>query len=348
MAGHTFRRCAIGPLVCLLLLAWFAAVLDCARAQTPDSFFRGKTIDYYVGFSVGGAYDFYARLAARFLGKHIPGNPTVVVQTMTGAGSLQAANFLYWNAPKDGTAIGTVTETLALEEALHTPGVRYKAAEFTWIGRITSSLQVAVSWKNSAKTVEEAKHVEVAMASTGAGSSSTGFPKLLNALAGTRFKIIAGFASSPQGMLAMENGDVDAVQSSWNTLKRTKQDWLRDHDVNVLYQCALQRQPDLPDIPTTVELGVTPEAKDLLAFYTSSAEVGQSILAPPGVPADRAEILRAGFQAMLKDPDFLAEFERAQDEVHSAPAEAVQKIVTETANAPSEITARIMSILHSP
>lgn len=333
---------------CLLALVALTAGAAGAQAQSAEPFYKGKTINYYVGFSVGGAYDFYARTAARFLGRHIPGNPTVVVQNMTGAGSLQAANFLYWNAPRDGTAIGTVTETLALEEALHTPGVRYTAAKFTWIGRITASLQVAVSWKRSAKTIEEAKHIEVDMASTGAGSSSSGYPKLLNALAGTRFKIIAGFASSPQGMLAMEGGDVDAVQSSWNTLKRTKQDWLRDHDINVLYQCALVRQPELPDIPTTVELGDTPEARNLLAFYTSSAEVGQSILAPPEIPADRVEILRAGFQALQSDPDYLAEIERAQDEVHPAPAEAIQKIVTATTNAPSEVVARIDSILHGP
>jgi tripartite-type tricarboxylate transporter receptor subunit TctC len=331
----------------LLVNAALTAVPSFAQVQTAEPFFKGKVITYYVGFAAGGAYDFYSRTAARFLGKHIPGNPTVVVQNMTGAGSLQAANFLYWTAPKDGTAIGTVTETIALEEVLHTLGVRYKAADYTWIGRITASLQVGVSWKRSAKTIEEAKRIDVAMASTGAGSPSSGFPKLLNALAGTRFKIIAGFASSPQGMLAMEAGDVDAVQTSWDTLKRSKQDWLRSRDINILYQCAEERQPELPDIPTTVELGRTADARELLALYTRGAEVGQSILAPPGLSADRAQILRAAFEAMLEDREFVAEITKAQDTPHPASAEAVSKIVAATTHAPAESVARIDAILRT-
>ncbi len=335
--------------VCVCALAFAALVTtgDIAQAQKAAPFFQGKTINYYVGFAVGGAYDYYSRVVAQFLGRHIPGNPTVIVQNMPGAGSLQAAGFLYWNAPRDGTAIGTVSASLALEEALHTQGVRYKAAEFTWIGRITNSVEVALTWKNSAKTIEEAKRREVTMATTGAGSPSEGYPILLNALAGTRFRLISGFASSPQGMLAMERGEVDSVQTSWDTLKRTKQDWLRNHDVNLLFQCVTQRDLELPDVPTTVELGPTKQAMDLLAFYTRSAEVGQSILAPPGVPADRAATLRAGFEAVLKDPDFIAEVAKTQVALHPAPAETVQKIVSDTTAAPRAITDRIIAILHS-
>jgi tripartite-type tricarboxylate transporter receptor subunit TctC len=330
-----------------LAFAVLAAVGDLAQAQAAAPFFQGKTIDYYVGFAVGGAYDYYARVVARFLGRHIPGNPTIIVQNMPGAGSLQAAGFLYWNAPRDGTAIGTVSASLALEEALHAQGVRYKAAEFTWIGRITNSVEVGFTWKDSAKTIDEAKHREVTMATTGAGSPSEGYPILLNALAGTRFKLISGFASAPQGMLAMERGEVDSVQASWDTLKRTKQDWLRNHDINLLFQCVTQRDPELPDVPTTVELGPTKQARDLLAFYTRSAEVGQSILAPPGVPADRAAALRAAFEAVLKDPDFVAAVAKTQVALHPAPAETVEKIVADTTAAPRQITDRIVAILHS-
>jgi tripartite-type tricarboxylate transporter receptor subunit TctC len=324
-----------------------AANGDFALAQTVEPFFQGKTINFYVGFAVGGSYDFYSRVAAQFLSRHIPGNPTIIVQNMPGAGSLQAAGFLYSSAPRDGTAIGMASAAVALEEALHKPGVRYKAAEFTWIGRITNSVEVGLTWKNSAKTIEQAKRMEVTMATTGAGSPSEGYPILLNALAGTRFKLISGFASSPQGMLAMERGEVDSVQTSYDTLKRTKQDWLRDHDVNMLFQCVTERDPELPDVPTTVELGPNQDARDLLEFYTRSAEVGQSILAPPDVPADRAEVLRTAFQAMLKDPDFLAEVAKTQVALHPAPAAAVQKIVAQTTHAPPGITDRVISILHS-
>lgn len=284
-----------------------------SSAQALDAFFRGKTVTFYVGFAAGGSYDFYARLIARFIGKYLPGNPAVIVQNMAGAGSLQATNFLFSGAPKDGTAIGTVTETLAVQEALRAPGVRYKAAEFNWIGRMTATLQVGVSGaKAKARTIRDAMRDEVPMAGTGAGSPSEGYPRLLNALAGTRFKIISGYASSPEALRAIESGEVDAAQTSWDTLKRTKQDWLSNHAINILYQCALERNRDLPDVPTVVELGTTGEARDVLGFYTSSAELGLAILAPPGTPADRIDSWRVAYEATLKDPALLAEIDRAQ------------------------------------
>lgn len=338
-AGASFGRLRL----CLLLLAVLAAT---NVTQGAEPFFRGKTINYYVGFAGGGAYDFYSRVAARYLGRYIPGNPIIVVQNMPGAGSLQAAEFLYWKAPRDGTAIGTVSASIALDEALHASGVRYKAAKFTWIGRITDSLEVLAGRSDNVKSIAEAKRVEVTVASTGAGSPSEGYPRLLNALASTRFRLISGYGSSSQGMLALERGEVDAVQSSWDTLRRSKEDWLRGHYVSILYQCATQRGPELPDVPTTVELGLTKEARNMLAFYTASAEVGQSILAPPDIPAERAAELRSSFEALLKDPDFLAEVAKTRVALRPASAKAVEGIVAATASAPRDITNRIEGILN--
>lgn len=339
---------SFGRLQLLLLpVAALAATAWATRTQGAEPFYQGKTINYYVGFAGGGAYDFYSRVAARFLGRHIPGNPTIVVQNMPGAGSLQAAGFLYWNAPRDGTAIGTISASVALEEALHAPGVRYKAARFTWIGRITESLEVLAGRSDSVKTIADAKRIEVTIASTGAGSPSEAYPRLLNALAGTRFRLISGFASSPQGMLALERGEVDAVQSSWDTLRRSRQDWLNSRYVSILYQCATERQPELPYVPTTVELGLTKEARNVLAFYTAGAEVGQSILAPPGIPAERAAMLRAAFDALLKDPDFLTEVAKTEVALRPASAAALDKTVAATTDAPSAIIDRIEGILNS-
>jgi tripartite-type tricarboxylate transporter receptor subunit TctC len=333
------RRCLLAS--ALSFAAWL--LVNATAAAQP---FNGNTITFYVGFTAGGSYDFYARIVARYLATYIPGHPSIVVKTMAGAGSLTAANFLYWNAPKDGTAIGTVTQTLAIEQALHSPGVRYESAKFNWIGRMTTTLQVGVSRKESGiNSIDDAKRAIVPMAGTGAGSPSEGYPKLLNELAGTKFKIISGFASSPQGLLAMERGEVDAVQTSWNTLKRSKQDWLRNHDIRLLYQCALARQPDLPDIPTTVELGATEEARQLLSFYTSSAEVGLSILAPPGVPNDRLATLRSAYESLLKDQGFLAEMEQTQVEFQPATGAAVARMIELTSNTPSAIIEQVERIL---
>jgi len=315
-------------------------------AQNAEPFFKNKVINLHIGFAPGGTYDYFGRMVGRFIGRHIPGNPPVVVQTMAGAGSLQAANFLYAQAPRDGTAWGVVTQTLALEEALRSPGAHYRAAEFTWIGRMTSILEVHFTWKASkAKTIADARVHDIPVAGTGAGSPSEGYPKLLNALAGTRFKIISGYPGSTQGMLAAERGEVDGGLTSWNTLKRTKPDWIRNRDINMLVQYAVERHPDLREVPSVLEAASTPEGRQVLAFYVSGAEVGRSLLAPPGIPADRVQTLRAAFDAMLKDPDFLAEIEKSGQEFQPASGESVQKLIAAAANAPRNIIERTEAIL---
>ncbi|HEY7300146.1 MAG TPA: tripartite tricarboxylate transporter substrate-binding protein [Xanthobacteraceae bacterium] len=326
--------------------ALFAILVDSASAQQADPPFKGKTINFYIGFGPGGTYDYYARLIARFIGRYIPGNPTVVAQAMPGAGSLQLANFLFAQAPRDGTAMGTVTQTVALGEALHSPGVRYKAAEFSWIGRATAILEIAILRGSSrVKTIEDATKYEVPVAGTGAGSPSEGYPKLMNALAGTRFRLISGYTSSTRSMLALEAGEVEGAFTSWNTLRWTKQNWLRNNFVNILYQCALARHPDLPNVPTDVELAQTEEGRQVMAFYTSSAAIGRSILAPPGIPAERLNLLRRAFDATIKDPEFLAEIERGQQEFQPASGEELQKLIGDVASAPRGIVERTEAIL---
>jgi tripartite-type tricarboxylate transporter receptor subunit TctC len=342
--GRIHSRVSTAAAFAALLLAFAPR----AGAQPAEPFFRGKTISFYIGFAGGGSYDYYARLIARFIGKHIPGNPTVVPQTMIGAGSFQLANFLFASAPRDGTALGTITQTVALEEALHSPGVRYKAAEFSWIGRATAILEIALAGKDAkARTIAAARQYETPVAGTGSGSPSEGYPRLMNALAGTKFKIISGYPGSTQAMKALEAGEVDGAFSSWNTLKRTQQESLRNHVLAILYQCALERHPDLADVPTDVELADTQEARQILAFYTSSAAIGRSIVAPPGMAPERVNVLRRAFDATIKDAEFLAEIERAQQEFQPASGEELQKIIAETASVPRAIVERTEAILRS-
>jgi tripartite-type tricarboxylate transporter receptor subunit TctC len=344
MIGHSRGRSRAA----LVLVSMIAAAPSAAVAQSAEPFFKGKVINLYIGFAPGGTYDYFGRVVGRFIGKHIPGSPAIVAQTMQGAGSLQAANFLYAQAPKDGTAWGVVTQTLALEEALRSPGAHYKAAEFTWLGRMTSIVEVHFTWKTSkAKTIEDARQHEIPVAGTGAGSPSEGYPKLLNALAGTKFKIISGYPGSTQGMLAMERGEVDGGLTSWNTIKRTKQEWIQNKNINVLVQYALERHRELPDVPTLLDAVNTPEARAIMAFYVSGAEVGRSLLAPPGISADRVNVLRAAFDSMLKDPEFLAEIEKSGQEFQPASGEQVQKLIAQAASAPREIVERTEAILRT-
>jgi len=317
-----------------------------AAAQSGEPFFKGKTITVAIGFAPGGTYDYYSRLFARYIGKHIPGNPSVVAQNMPGAGSFLAANWLYAVAPKDGTALGMITQAAAVEEALASPGVKYKSAEFNWIGRVSGIVEVHFTWKTSqAKTLDDATRHEIPLAGTGPGSPSEGYPKLLNALAGTRFKVISGYPGSTQGMVAMERGEVDGALTSWHTLNRTRPQWLRDHDINLLVQYAPERHRGMPDVPTALEAVRTPEGRAMMAFFISSAQVGRAIAAPPGVPAERVAILRTAFEQMLKDPDLLAEIEKAGLDFEPGSGEEVQKVIRDTIAAPREIVEKTQAIV---
>ena len=189
-------------------IAAIALTAPSALAQTPEEFFKGKTVTVYIGFGPGGTYDLFGRMVARHIGKHIPGNPNVIGSNMPGAGSFTATNWLYRVAPKDGTALGIVAQTIAMEEKLKNKAVQYKTSEFNWVGRVTSNIEVhVISTKSKGATIEGAKTVEVPVASTGPGSPSDSYPKLMNAVIGTKFKVIRGFTGSTSGLLAVERGE---------------------------------------------------------------------------------------------------------------------------------------------
>ncbi len=334
----------------MLGAAALSATLATLVAASPvlaadEDFFKGKTVTVYIGFSPGGTYDLFGRMVARFISKQIPGNPTVVASNMPGAGSFTASNWLYRIAPKDGTALGTVSQTLAIDEALKAKGVQFKAAEFTWIGRVTSNIEVQViSTRTPAYTLAGAKSVVVPTASTGPGSPSDTYPKLMNEVAGTKFKIIRGFPGSTDGLLAVERGETEAALTSWNTMKSTRMNWLTDKKAAIFVQYGLHRSPELKDVPTLVELGTNEEDRKLLAFAVSSAEIGRSILAPPGLPADRTAILRKAFDATMKDPEMLAEIQKSNLDFEPLDGASLAKIVAAAANADEKIVARMQKI----
>jgi tripartite-type tricarboxylate transporter receptor subunit TctC len=318
------------------------------HAESVAEFYTGKTISISVGYSPGGSYDYYPRVFARYLGKYLPGNPTVVVQNMPGAGSLRAANYLYNVAPKDGTALGVVTQTVMLEAPLGTPGVKYDATQFSYVGRMTRVLETMIGWHQApAKDIYEARKHEMIAGGTGPTSPTEGYPRLLNAFAGTKFRIVSGFGGTAQIMLAMERREVDALENSWNSIVRTKKDWVETKKINVLIQAVMERSKELPDVPTLVELGSTPDAKEALAFYTSAAEVSRSLIGTPGIPADRLKALREAFQAVLKDPDFLADIKKSQSEFDPASGEFLEALAKKIAATPPDIVRRTAEALRA-
>ena len=317
-----------------------------AQAQSVADFYKGKNVTVYIGFSPGGTYDLFGRMVSRYIGKHIPGQPTVIASNMPGAGSLTATNWLYRAAPKDGTAMGIVSQTMAMDEALKAKGVQYKAAEFNWIGRVTSNIEVhVISTKSKGVTFDGAKTAEIPVASTGPGSPSDTYPKIMNDVLGTKFKIIRGFPGSTDGLLAIERGEVDGALTSWNTMKSTRMNWLTEKRAVLLVQYVTARSPELKDVPTLVEMATNDADKKLLTFAVSSADIGRAILAPPGLPADRVAALRTAFDAAMKDPELLAEVNKANLDFEPLGGAELAKIVAEAAATDASVIARMQKIL---
>jgi tripartite-type tricarboxylate transporter receptor subunit TctC len=326
-------------------LALSAAITGAASAADEDMF-KGKTITVYIGFSPGGTYDLFGRMVTRYMARHIPGQPNMVASNMPGAGSFTASNWLYRIAPKDGTALGTVSQTVAIDEALKSKGVQFKAAEFNWIGRVTSNVEVqVVSTRSEGQTLAGARKVVVPTASTGPGSPSDTYPKLMNEVAGTKFKIIRGFPGSTDGLLAVERGETDSALTSWNTMKSTRMDWLTDRKAVIFVQYVSKRTAELKDSPTLVELASNDADRKLLTFAVSSAEIGRSILGPPGMPADRVAVLRKAFDATMKDPELLAEVKKSNLDFEPLDGASLAKIVAEAANADPSVVARMQKIM---
>lgn len=301
-----------------------------ASAQTPEQFYRGKTIDVVIGFGAGGGNDAYGRLLANHIGRHIPGRPTAIAKNMPGAGSFLAVNNVYNVAPKDGTVIALGAPTMALDERIGSQGVRFKSAGLNWIGRIDSQIDLLfISAKSPVKTVDDARKIESTLSSTGAGSASSNYPTVLNNVVGTKFKIILGYRGSTDAMLAMERGEADGHSTAWNTFKTAKPEWISKKAVTLLVQFALNRHPELADVPTAIELARNDQERQVLRAIMSASEIGTAFFTAPGVPPDRLEALRRAFDATMKDPAFLADAAKINFSVGPMNGEAIQTLVAE-------------------
>ncbi|HWG03812.1 MAG TPA: tripartite tricarboxylate transporter substrate-binding protein [Beijerinckiaceae bacterium] len=337
MTNHLIER---RKFLAYLSAAPLVGATGIARAQNADLFAR-KTITVYIGNTTGGSYDLYGRMVARFLGKHLPGKPNVVAENMPGAGTIKCANFIYSAAPKDGTALGIVTETLALEQALANPTVQYDATKFTWIGRAASSNNIHMMWHTSkVQSIEDAKLYEAPVAGTGPGNIAEEVPTLLNSLIGTKFKIISGYPASNEAMLAMERGEVEGAGSSWAAVKTEKKDWLAEKKIKIILQDVPERAADLPDVPTIVEVGRTPDEKQLLGLYASGGAIGRAFLAPPGLSDEVTQALRTGFNEMVKDPEMIDAMKKADLDLEPLPGETLQKTTVKILDIPDAVKNR--------
>jgi tripartite-type tricarboxylate transporter receptor subunit TctC len=331
----------------ILVLTVLALAALSVHAQPAADFYKGKQIDLYIGYSTGGGYDVYARLLARHLAKHIPGNPVIVPKNMEGAGSLRLANWLYRVAPKDGTAFGTLGRGIPFDPLMGGKGAQFKATEFGWIGSANDEVSLCVAWgKTGITRFEDLYSREMIVGGTGATADTDLFPKVVNGVFGTKMRVISGYPGGNDITLAMQRGEVQGRCGwSWSSIKATHQDWVKDGTLKLLVQLSLEKHPDLPNVPLIMDLVRTGEQRAVLRLVFARQVIGRPYLAPPGVPAARLALLRKAFMDTMNDPDFLAEAEKLKLEITPVPGEKVEQLVAEIYRTPPDIVSKALAAL---
>ncbi|MCC6887543.1 MAG: hypothetical protein IT536_03330 [Hyphomicrobiales bacterium] len=319
-----------------------------ARADAVADFYRGKQISVIIGTSAGNDYDFRARLLARHLGRFIPGEPTLVPRNMPGAGGINAANWLANVAPQDGTAIHMIMANMMNKQAIGVTGIKFDARQFSWIGNTTSTPNVTSAWHTSGvRRIEQVKERELIV---GAPTATAGevYVTAMNALVGTKFKLVTGYPGGNEVNLAMERGEIQGrASNSWASWKSTRPDWVRDKKMIVLVQVALKRDPELPDIPTLIDLVGTDRDRRFMEFLSAETAVARALVAPPGIPAERLQALRRAFDATMKDPQFLAEVAKLGMDLQPMRGEDAQRIAHAIVDTAPDVVAYAQKVLGS-
>jgi tripartite-type tricarboxylate transporter receptor subunit TctC len=309
-----------------------------ARADTVESFYQGRSINMIIGYGVGGGYDTYARLLARYIGKHVPGNPTIVPQNMPGAGGLKALLYLYNAAPKDGTAIGTVARGQPLMPLL-LGEKSFDATKLNWLGSITDEASLCLSWGTSkAKTWQDLLSRETLFGGEGKGADPDMFAMALNRVFGAKIKIITGYHSTRELTLGMERGEIEGVCGvSASTLVSQRPEWVAGGKVNLLVQMALRKDERFSRVPLITDLVQNEDQQQTIKLVIAGQAIARPFLAPPGIPNERLTALRTAFDATMKDPEFLATARKTNLDVNPMSGKAVEMFLKELYATPKHL-----------
>ncbi len=335
-----------------LVLPLFLLLALPARAQAPDDFYRGKTIQMLIGGSVGVSYDFVGRAMAAHMGKHIPGNPGFVVENMPGASSLIMTNHLYNRSRRDGAVIGMPNTNVIFEPTLKVlsregGAVQFDLEKFIWLGTPVQEPQVMmVSRDAPATTLEQMKTTKVVFGSSGVGTDNYTLPQVVNKIWGTRNEIVLGYKGPTDIFLALERGEVQGVSAAMSTLLVNRSEWLRDGRVALLMQFGLGRARELPDLPTAIELAPNEESRDMLRFIGAKFALARPFVLPPETPPARVKILREAYEATLKDPDFLADARKIGLEIAPIDGDAMTKMIHAIQTTPAATIGRLRAIIN--
>jgi tripartite-type tricarboxylate transporter receptor subunit TctC len=314
-------------LLSLMIVA--AASVAPADAQSVADFYKGKTITILVGSDVGGGYDLHARLLARFLGRHVPGQPTVVVQNKPGASSLMAANYAYEVAPKDGTVIAAVQRPVPYQPLFNDTGARFDVRQIQWLGSTANELGVVVAWHSARQqTMDDLFKQEMVVGGTGPSTDPELYARALNNTIGTKFRIVSGYRGQAQMALALERGEIEGTANwSWSDIVSGHPDWLKEKKVRVLLQIGLSKSPDLPDVPLMTDLARTDEQRQVFEILAGMKPMGRPYFVVPGVPADRRDALRTAFTETMRDPEYRDEAQRMFGALEPTSGTDIQNLV---------------------
>jgi tripartite-type tricarboxylate transporter receptor subunit TctC len=340
------RRVTGGTFVAAIILALTGLAPSTADAEAVADFYRGKSISMVIATAPGGDYDLRARLVARHIGRHIPGNPAIVPRNMPGGVGIQAANFMATVAPQDGTVLHAIMQNMSTHQALGGAGVEYDTRKFFWIGNTTDTPNTIASWHaTGVRTIQDAMTRELVIGAPGTATASVYYPKSLNEIAGTNFKIVTGYPGGNQVNIAMERGEVGGRINSWASWKATKPDWLKERQIFMIVQIAIKRNAELPDVPTIIELAKSDEDKAVMTFLSADIPISRAYVTTPGVPVERVQALRRGFDATMRDPQFLAEAEKMGMDISPSTGEDAQRFSDLIANTPAPVLARAKLII---
>ena len=333
-------------LALMALLVASSAAQAQAQAQDVASFYAGKTIRLVVGVDVGSGYDVNARLLARHMGAHIPGNPAFIVQNQPGAGSVTMTSQLYASGPFDGTTIGAAFAGMPTIPLLQPGGSRFDPTKLIWLGNTNRETHVTYVWHSApVQSLAQARTRELIMGAQAPGSSQVDFPLVADALLGFKFKIVAGYQSTSKINLALESGEVQGTIAAWTTLKTLSSAWLADQKIKIIAQWALRPNPELPDIPNVLDEAKTEAERDALRLVLARLDIGRPFFLPPNVPPDRVAALRAAFDATMKDPDYRAEVDKLKVDVDPLTGAELAALVAQVSQTPAETVTRVRAAL---
>jgi len=331
----------VGSATALVVLAGLAC------AAGVEDFYKGRNVTLVIGYSVGGGYDAYARLLGRFIGKHIPGNPAIVPEQMTGAGSLRSANFIYSVAAKDGSVFGTFSRSMGISPLVDK--AEFDSRKFTWLGSVTDDNTICVTWNTSPiKTWDDFLTKPSKFGGEGAGSDPDIWTLLYKNVFGAKAQLVSGYPGTNDVVLAMERGEVDGLCGiSWSTIKSRHPEWLTGHSVNIIVQAALKKEPEISAVPLATDLTKTPEQLQIIKLLLVSQAMARPFAAPPDIPADRKAALIAAFDATVKDADFLAEAQKLSFDVRPVDATTIDAMLAEVYQTPKDVIARATKAISS-